>query len=145
LDFVGGEDAGLKRLTDYIESGALQTYKETRNGLLGKDASSKFSPWFAQGSLSVVKVMNTVLQQTQNASTAHFVDELFWRDFFIQYAYHHQGALFYEYGVTGKGPHNWEIDHQVIQRWKDGMTGMPLIDACMRELKQTGWMSNRGR
>jgi deoxyribodipyrimidine photo-lyase len=61
LDFVGGEDAGLKRLTDYIESGALQTYKDTRNGLLGKDASSKFSPWFAQGSLSVVKVMNTVL------------------------------------------------------------------------------------
>lgn len=61
LDFVGGEDAGLKRLAEYIESGALQTYKETRNGLLGKDASSKFSPWFAQGSLSVVKVMNTVL------------------------------------------------------------------------------------
>ena len=112
---------------------------------MGKDASSKFSPWFAQGSLSVVTVMNTVLKQAQNASTAHFVEELFWRDFFIFYAYHHQGALFHEYGVTGKGPHKWEVDPQVIQRWKDGMTGMPLIDACMRELKQTGWMSNRGR
>lgn len=37
------------------------------------------------------------------------------------------------------------MDIETIKRWKEGKTGMPLIDACMRELNQTGWMSNRGR
>jgi deoxyribodipyrimidine photo-lyase len=53
IEFKGGEDAALRRLDSYLKSGALMSYKETRNGLLGADASSKLSPWFAQGSLSV--------------------------------------------------------------------------------------------
>lgn len=121
------------------------TYKETRNDLLGSDASSKFSPWFAQGSLSARLVLNLVKKRPQNASTTHFIDELFWRDFFAFFARHHGSALFHEYGQSGKGPVQWEISSEKIQRWKDGLTGMPLIDANMRELQQTGWMSNRGR
>jgi deoxyribodipyrimidine photo-lyase len=39
----------------------------------------------------------------------------------------------------------WKVDMKTITRWKEGKTGFPLIDALMRELKYTGFMSNRGR
>lgn len=57
MEFKGGEDAALSRLNSYLKSGALYTYKETRNELLGQDNSSKFSPWLAQGSLSIRTIM----------------------------------------------------------------------------------------
>lgn len=108
MDFKGGEDAALARLNHYMRSGALYTYKETRNGLLGQDNSSKFSPWLAQGSLSIRTIFHQVLaQKTQNASTKHMIDELFWRDFFIFYANYHGSSLFHEYGASGKGVHQW--------------------------------------
>jgi len=47
--------------------------------------------------------------------------------------------------VAGKGVHQWRCDLDLIDRWRRGMTGMPLVDANMRELALTGWMSNRGR
>lgn len=47
LEFVGGEDAALERLKHYMQSGCLDEYKETRNELLGADASSKLSPWLS--------------------------------------------------------------------------------------------------
>ena len=53
LPFVGGEDAGIQRLQSYFwENDCLKTYKETRNGLLGPDYSSKFSAWLALGCIS---------------------------------------------------------------------------------------------
>jgi len=73
------------------------------------------------------------------------VDELFWRDFFAFFANHHGGKLFHEYGVAGKGVHQWRCDLDKIEKWRTGMTGMPLVDANMREMNLTGWMSNRGR
>lgn len=39
----------------------------------------------------------------------------------------------------------WKTNEKLIQRWKQGLTGMPLIDALMRDLNATGFMSNRGR
>jgi deoxyribodipyrimidine photo-lyase len=62
-EFVGGEDAGLKRCDEYInQRKALITYKETRNGLMGVDYSSKLSPWLANGSLSVRYVYHLTRQ-----------------------------------------------------------------------------------
>ncbi|MEL6939696.1 MAG: deoxyribodipyrimidine photo-lyase, partial [Cyanobacteria bacterium J06598_1] len=57
LPFKGGESEGLKRLQHYFwEADRLQVYKDTRNGMLGADYSSKFSPWLANGSLSPRKI-----------------------------------------------------------------------------------------
>ena len=61
LVFKGGETAGLERLNYYIwESGLIHKYKETRNGLIGGDYSSKFSPWLSQGCLSPKKIYHEV-------------------------------------------------------------------------------------
>ena len=111
LEFVGGEDAALDRLKNYMQSGCLDDYKETRNELLGADASSKLSPWLSQGSLSVKKVYDAVTAyKIQNASTDHFISELFWRDFFIFYARDKKSSLFYEYGANNGGVHDWRIN-----------------------------------
>ena len=55
--FKGGEEAGLRRLREYIfDNGTFSEYKITRNELMGTDTSSKLSPWIANGSLSIRKV-----------------------------------------------------------------------------------------
>ena len=53
--------------------------------------------------------------------------------------------IFYEYGHAGRINSKWRCDKDVIERWKAGMTGMPIIDAIMRDLLKTGYISNRAR
>lgn len=61
MPFNGGETAGLKRVRQYIwEEDRLRSYKETRNGLLGSEFSSKFSPWLALGCLSPKTIVSEV-------------------------------------------------------------------------------------
>ena len=62
------------------------------------------------------------------------LDLLYLDRFFTQ---KHGNKLFAEYGITGKKL-KWNEDPEAFQRWKDGQTGLPLVDANMRELKQTG-------
>lgn len=63
MPFEGGETAGLKRVRQYIwDEDRLRIYKETRNGLLGSDFSSKFSPWLALGCLSPKTIVSEVQQ-----------------------------------------------------------------------------------
>jgi deoxyribodipyrimidine photo-lyase len=150
LKFQGGETAALERLNHYFfGSRCLTKYKETRNGMIGPDYSSKFSTWLANGCLSVRHVYYETLkyekQVTKNASTLHFIDELYWRDFFRFYADAHGYKIFMAYGVTKKTDAVWRRDLDIIKRWKEGTTGMPIIDALMRELNTTGFMGNRGR
>ena len=53
--------------------------------------------------------------------------------------------IFSNYGIYDRKYYNWQTDIEVVKRWKTGMTGMPIIDALMRELNATGFMPNRGR
>ena len=56
----------------------------------------------------------------------------------------HGDRIFYKGGVVGKRV-QWQSDERLFERWRDGRTGMPLVDANMREMALTGFMSNRGR
>lgn len=67
------------------------------------------------------------------------------RDYYIFYAKDKNSKLFHRYGALSNNIKEWQVDEVLIHRWKNGHTGIPLIDACMRELKFTGWLSNRGR
>ncbi|MEM9666203.1 MAG: DASH family cryptochrome [Bacteroidota bacterium] len=149
LPFKGGENAGLDRLDAYIWHGDhLKVYKETRNGLLGADYSSKFSAWLANGSLSPRLIYEDVKQyeaeRTKNSSTYWMVFELIWRDFFRFVARKFGTRLFYQSGPMDRTI-EWEQDDEAFERWAAGTTGIPFIDANMRELNATGFMSNRGR
>jgi len=149
LDFKGGEHAALERLDAYFwKRDQLQKYKYTRNGLLGADYSSKFSPWLAVGALSPRKIHAEVKkyeeERKKNISTYWMIFELIWRDFFRFSTLAAESKLFRPGGVRGINQ-EWREDETLFERWKQGQTGIPFVDANMRELNATGYMSNRGR
>ena len=57
----------------------------------------------------------------------------------------HGNKVFSSYGIYDRTYYSWKPDSDIVQRWKDGQTGMPIIDALMREMNHTGFMPNRGR
>ncbi|CAL2104175.1 Cryptochrome DASH [Tenacibaculum sp. 190130A14a] len=147
--FQGGETNAYKRLNHYFFiSRKLSFYKKTRNGLLGIDYSSKFSPWLANGSLSVRTIYWQVKKYEQehgkNQSTYWMIFELIWRDYFKFLSLKHQNNLFKLTGIKQLN-YNWKRDAHLIRSWIDGKTSNQFVNANMIELKLTGWMSNRGR
>ncbi|KAF4403379.1 hypothetical protein G4B88_008025 [Cannabis sativa] len=149
MKFVGGESAALSRVYEYFwKKDLLKKYKETRNGMLGPDYSTKFSPWLASGSVSPRLIHEEVKryekERLANDSTYWVLFELIWRDYFRFLSVKYGNALFH----LG-GPRNvekrWSQDIKLFESWRDGTTGYPIIDANMKELATTGFMSNRGR
>lgn len=149
LAFSGGERAGRRRMDHYFwKTEGLSDYKETRNGLIGPDYSSKFSPWLAQGCLSARSIHAEIERYeakiVSNQSTYWLKFELLWRDFFKFTAMRYGRRIFLPGGILQKKK-NRGYRAEVVQRWIDGETGDDFVDANMRELKLTGFMSNRGR
>lgn len=149
LRFQGGETAGKARVDRYIwESDRLKTYKETRNEMLGADYSSKVSAWLSLGCISPRYIYEEARkyerERVKNNSTYWLIFELLWRDFFRFICAKHGNKIFYRSGLRGiEIP--WKPDLERFNIWKEGKTGYPLVDANMRELSSTGFMSNRGR
>ena len=150
LPFIGGETEGLKRLRHYFwEKDQVASYKETRNGLIGADFSSKFSPWLAQGCLSPKMIYHELKryerERVKNESTYWLFFELLWRDFFRLMGKKHGNRIFLKGGIQNKPMRHLRNNMEAFETWAQGKTGVPFIDANMRELAATGWMSNRGR
>jgi len=150
LNYQGGETAALARLEHYFSgTQSLSSYKETRNGLIGADYSSKFSAWLAQGCLSPKyiyrKVKSYEARFGANDSTYWLIFELMWRDFFRLMLKKHGDVIFQKGGTKGEERNDLKEDEKLLKIWIEGRTGIPFIDANMRELAATGFMSNRGR
>ena len=149
FDPKGGETAALARLQQFVwDEDRLKTYFETRNGMVGQGYSTKFAPGLARGCVSPRRIAHECAryerERVANKSTYWVKFELTWRDFFVFYAHKHASRLFYPYGVKGSSQ-KWRKDNGALKAWKEGRTGAPLVDANMRELLATGFMSNRGR
>lgn len=147
--FSGGESEALKRLHSYFsETKNLSRYKETRNGLAGTEYSSKFSAWLADGSLSAVTIYHEIKKYEKefgsNDSTYWLIFELLWRDFFRYVSLQHKELIFRKAGIKHH-PYFGENNPALIQKWIEGETDSDFVNANMLELKNTGWMSNRGR
>lgn len=145
--FAGGETAAVAHLQTYFDKGLAQTYKVTRNGLAGTDYSSKFSPWLATGAMSPRSAYAALKASEErlgaNDSTYWLWFELLWREHFrfLQLKY---GKKLYRGRGLQEAPaptHN----ARGFERWCQGRTGQPFIDAGMRELAATGYLSNRMR
>jgi deoxyribodipyrimidine photo-lyase len=150
LPFKGGETEAKKRLQHYFfDTQSLSNYKETRNGLVGADYSSKFSPWLAMGCISPRFIFSEIkkyeAQFGANDSTYWLVFELIWRDYFRFAMKKHQNKFFQPAGIHDKEIKMGKVNQKQLQDWIDGKTGVDFVDANMIELKLTGFMSNRGR
>lgn len=146
--FQGDELSALAHLKAYFSGDLAQHYKLTRNGLIGTTYSTKFSPWLAIGALSPRMVFAALRQheheQGANDSTYWIWFELLWRDYFRFLHLQYGTALYRARGLAQSAPRTRHTDAK-FQRWCDGNTGEPFVDAGMRELAASGYLSNRMR
>lgn len=150
LDFKGGEPEALNRLEHYFfDTKSLSQYKDTRNGLIGANYSSKFSAWLALGCISPRYIYQQVKEYEQqhgaNESTYWLIFELLWRDYFRFMMKKHRQKFFLQNGIKDNAGAMVNTNEKALKTWIDGKTGVDFVDANMLELKLTGFMSNRGR
>jgi deoxyribodipyrimidine photo-lyase len=150
LQFKGGETEAIERLQHYFyDTKCLSTYKETRNGMVGADYSSKFSPWLALGCISprfiYAEIKKYEKQFVANDSTYWLVFELLWRDFFRFMFKKYQTKFFLYEGIKSEKVNSKTLNEKLLLQWINGTTPSDFINANMMELQLTGFMSNRGR
>jgi len=149
IPFPVNEQSALDRLNHYFyESKAVSKYKETRNGLLGTNYSSKFSVFIANGSISPRTIMHHLKKYEAthggNESTYWLWFELLWREYFQHAAACYGAKLFLKNGING-GLVDEGLKVNTLKKWQNGETPDQFINANMKELVNTGFMSNRGR
>ncbi|MFC5080559.1 Cryptochrome DASH [Vibrio thalassae] len=144
----GGELAGLGHVRDYFSTTAALHYKSTRNELDNWDSSTKFSLWLANGNVSAKMILSHLnrfeRQHGSNESTHWILFELLWREYFHWYSHKHGAKLFAFGGIQGKRPLTTFYANR-LRQWVEGNTPFPIVNACMNQLRETGYMSNRGR
>ena len=150
IQFKGGETEAIKRLQHYFyDTQCLSSYKETRNGMVGADYSSKFSAWLALGCISARFIYAEIKKYENkfgaNDSTYWLIFELLWRDFFRFMFKKYQTKFFLYSGIKTDKVNSKSLNEKLLNQWINGATSSDFINANMLELQQTGFMSNRGR
>ena len=145
--FQGTEAAAIAHVARYFQSKDPVTYKTTRNGLTGTAYSTKLSPWLATGALSPRTVFAALQAHEERFGASEgsywIWFELLWRDFFRFWSEKHGAKLFRPEGLSRLGPPSH--DQEAFDAWRRGSTGHPFVDAGLRELAATGYLSNRLR
>jgi deoxyribodipyrimidine photo-lyase len=143
--FPAGEQEALVRLEEFLH-GKIYSYGEDRNRM-DLDGTSSLSPYLHLGMLGLRQAVHAALQaigQKRSAGPDIWLNELIWREFYIQILFH-----FPHVSQTSFNPAlaniPWRNDETEFQAWKEGSTGVPIVDAAMRQLKEIGWMHNRAR
>jgi deoxyribodipyrimidine photo-lyase len=108
----------MRRLKYYLwDKDLLKDYFNTRNGMLGGDYSTKFSPWLAHGCISPRTIYHEIkkyeAKRVANKSTYWAVFELIWRDFYRFFAVKHGSKIFFDTGISGQKL-EWNADMQVL-------------------------------
>ena len=133
----GGETAARRRATSWLRDGA-ERYADANDDLAG-DATSRLSPDLHFGCLSPRELVSLA---PEGPGGAAFVRQLCWRDFHHQVLSANPGLPHRDYRTRGD---EWRRDDADLATWKAGRTGIPVVDAGMRQLVREGWMHNRAR
>ncbi|MCP9774677.1 FAD-binding domain-containing protein [Cyanobium sp. WAJ14-Wanaka] len=147
--FAGDELSALRHLQHFVHGSAgLRNYKQTRNGLSGVGFSSKFSVWLSIGTLSVRRIWAEVLSYQaingEDEGSQAMQQELLWREFFIWLELANPKNFDQLGGIQGRS-YEYLEDRDLFANWCHGNSGNPLIDAALKELNSTGYLSNRVR
>jgi deoxyribodipyrimidine photo-lyase len=134
----GGETAARALLHDWL-GGGLAAYERSRDDLAA-DATSRLSPYLHFGCLSPAEAVARAAGRGEGA--AAFVRQLAWRDFHHQVLAARPDATTADYRPRGLA---WIHDESALAAWREGRTGVPIVDAAMRQLLREGWMHNRAR
>ncbi|MGI8521168.1 MAG: deoxyribodipyrimidine photo-lyase, partial [Actinomycetota bacterium] len=127
---VGGESEARKRLDRWLRS-SLEGYGDHHDDLAG-DKTSRLSPYLHFGCISPVEA---VARAAGNPGAEPFIRQLCWRDFHHQVLAAAPTLPRADYRPHG---HRWRDDPDGLQAWKEGRTGVPIVDAGMRQLAREG-------
>ncbi len=144
--FPAGEKEALVRLEEFTNY-QITNYSDHRNRM-DLDGTSSLSPYIHFGMIglrqAVVAARNSYLVTRNSQGSETWLNELIWREFYIQILYH-----FPHVAKTAFNPAlaniPWRNNVSEFEAWKRGETGVPVVDAAMRQLKEIGWMHNRAR
>ncbi|WP_306983329.1 cryptochrome/photolyase family protein [Alkalicoccobacillus murimartini] len=141
-----GEQEGLKRLEDFTHS-KMYDYHNKRD-FPAISGTSLLSPYLRTGAVSTRTVYHTIVdelgEQNNSEGPDTYIQELAWRDFYNMIYFQYPESKDMELIEKYRGM-DWNVDEELLQAWKEGVTGYPLIDAAMKQLNQIGWMHNRLR
>ncbi|GAB4498401.1 MAG: deoxyribodipyrimidine photo-lyase [Anaerolineales bacterium] len=144
LLFPAGESEALSRL-DQFTNLRIANYADDRNRM-DLDGTSALSPYIRFGMIGLRQAVHASLstQHVNSKGAETWLNEIIWREFYIQILYH--------FPYVAKTAFNrslanipWRNKLSEFEAWKRGETGVPVVDAAMRQLKETGWMHNRAR
>jgi deoxyribodipyrimidine photo-lyase len=133
----GGETEARRRLREWTDE--VEDYAD-RQDQLGRDGTSRLSPYLHFGCLSATEAAHRV--GTGSPGAAGFVRQLAWRDFHHQVLAARPDAAHADYRTRRD---RWHRDDDAFDAWREGRTGYPIVDAGMRQLLAEGWMHNRAR
>lgn len=136
----GGRTNGVKFLQNAVEQ--QKEYINTRDFFEGKKKTSHLSAYIKFGCVSIREVYFAF--KKRYGKEHGLISELIWREFFAHVLYAYPEVVGQSYQEKYRCV-DWSKNQQHIQKWKDGKTGIPLVDAAMREMNTTGYMHNRGR
>jgi len=143
-----GERAARKRLGDFLR-GPLLTYAANRNTPDGR-TTSHLSADLRHGTISIREIYEKCVRRAKEAGAGErksiftFINELIWREFYMQILWHFPEVLEQEFNPRHRAL-KWRKAGEKFKRWCDGETGFPIVDAGMRQLNTTGFMHNRLR
>lgn len=145
-----GEEAALKKWRDFRDN-RLKSYKDRRDEVASPEAVSRLSMYYSSGIIGLRKVLEDVenlIEKSDDSDDirnyAKYRNELAWREFFYQVLWHNPETVNENYR-TFENEIEWKNDSEEFEAWKRGETGVPFVDAGIRELRQTGYMHNRTR
>ncbi len=147
--FPAGELEAQTRLEEFLHK-KIYAYANDRNRM-DLDGTSSLSPYLRFGMIGLRQCVGAAKQAEGQARSAEakrnaeiWLNELIWREFYIQILYHFPHVAKESFNPALKHI-PWRNNVEEFEKWKAGETGVPIVDAAMRQLKSIGWMHNRAR
>ena len=141
------DQAALDLLDDFIED-KMAHYKTDRD-LPAVDGTSRISPYLNIGILSIRQCMQALFQdgyfQIEDVGQQTWLDELLWREFYLQTLFDFPRVSKHQPFKQNTNKIQWRNAPEDLAAWQQGQTGIPIVDAGMRQMLATGWMHNRVR
>jgi deoxyribodipyrimidine photo-lyase len=135
-----GERAGRERMFAWLRDG-LERYHKRHDLLAG--GTSGLSPSLHFGCVSP-RELEQRARERGGAGADAFVRQLAWRDFYAHVLLNNPGNVKHAHRREFDAL-EWDDDAALLDAWREGRTGFPVVDAAMRQLLTRGWMHNRGR
>ncbi len=141
-EWTPGEEEAQKMLASFVAT-KLKRYGAERN-YPARDVLSRLSPYLHYGEVSPNQIWHAVHNGGTGENLEKFISELSWRDFAYNLLTHFPSTPTESYNARLKKL-EWRHDEEGLKKWQQGQTGIPIVDAGMRQLWQTGYMHNRVR